>query len=252
MAVLGPPAFIERFHLLFLAQLGARLDKQLYALKGGCNLRFFFKSIRYSEDLDFDVRTIARETLRRNVNQVLSSLAFARILRSASLAITTFSQPKQTDVTQRWKVQLRPGGASVDLPTRIEFSRRGVGKGVAFEPVDGAVLATHHLSPILVSHYGLEAAFAQKIGALLGRRETQARDVFDLYLLAERGARGAMVSEAARQQSARAGESVAGLGFEDFTGQVVAYLEPGYQSYYGTPGAWRSLQTGVLRWIEKL
>jgi hypothetical protein len=51
---------VEQFHLLFLTQLGARFDKKLYALKGGCNLRFFWKSIRYSEGMDLDVREPAR------------------------------------------------------------------------------------------------------------------------------------------------------------------------------------------------
>jgi hypothetical protein len=40
---------IEIFHLLFLRAFGARVDKALFALKGGCNLRFFLKSIRYSK-----------------------------------------------------------------------------------------------------------------------------------------------------------------------------------------------------------
>ena len=31
---------------------GAHVDKSLFALKGGCNLRFFLKSIRYSENID--------------------------------------------------------------------------------------------------------------------------------------------------------------------------------------------------------
>ncbi len=49
--------YVELFHLLFLDQLGRKLDKSFYALKGGCNLRFFMKSIRYSEDVDIDIRT---------------------------------------------------------------------------------------------------------------------------------------------------------------------------------------------------
>jgi predicted nucleotidyltransferase component of viral defense system len=49
---------IEIFHLLFLRAFGARVDKSLFALKGGCNLRFFFKSVRYSEDMDLDIRTM--------------------------------------------------------------------------------------------------------------------------------------------------------------------------------------------------
>ena len=64
---------IEVFHLLFLRHLGTRVDKALYVLKGGCNLRFFFKSIRYSEDMDLDVHTIAPATLAGNVHRILES-----------------------------------------------------------------------------------------------------------------------------------------------------------------------------------
>ncbi len=64
---------VEQFHLLFLNQLGQKLDKRLYALKGGCNLRFYFNSIRYSEDIDIDVQTIAPLTLRNKVNQILNA-----------------------------------------------------------------------------------------------------------------------------------------------------------------------------------
>src|SRR5438034_6483313 len=95
---------VEQFHLLFLVQLGARIDKKLYSLKGGCNLRFFWKSIRYSQDIDFDVHTIDRETLRKNVNRILKDTGFRRILTPHKIEILQFSEPKQTDTTQRWKV----------------------------------------------------------------------------------------------------------------------------------------------------
>lgn len=51
----SPIQVVEQFHLLFLAQLGRRLDKKFCVLKGGCNLRFFHQSVRLSEDLDLDV-----------------------------------------------------------------------------------------------------------------------------------------------------------------------------------------------------
>src|SRR6266446_456622 len=97
MALLGDIQAIERFHLLFLTHLGARIDKKLYSLKGGCNLRFFWKSIRYSQDIDFDVHTIARQTLRKNVNRILENAGFRRILTTHKLEIVQFSEPKQTD-----------------------------------------------------------------------------------------------------------------------------------------------------------
>ena len=62
---------IEIFHLLFLRSFSARVDKALFALKGGCNLRFYHRSVRYSEDMDLDIRTMAVGTLRSNVEAVV-------------------------------------------------------------------------------------------------------------------------------------------------------------------------------------
>lgn len=62
--------------LVFLRALVAKgEDKGLVALKGGCNLRFFFGSTRYSEDMDLDVVVIAKETLRNKVERLLKSPA---------------------------------------------------------------------------------------------------------------------------------------------------------------------------------
>ena len=73
---------IEIFHLHFLRAFGARVDKALFALKGGSNLRFFLKSIRYSEDLDLDIQTMATGTLRNNVNRLLETPGFIEALRA--------------------------------------------------------------------------------------------------------------------------------------------------------------------------
>ena len=51
----------ELFHLEFLRCLSRKIRAEFYALKGGVNLRFFFKSFRYSEDMDIDVHTISVE-----------------------------------------------------------------------------------------------------------------------------------------------------------------------------------------------
>ena len=64
---------VEVFHLLFLAQLGQKLDKKRFALKGGCNLRFFLRSPRYSEDMDLDVQVEPVDTLREKVGGILRS-----------------------------------------------------------------------------------------------------------------------------------------------------------------------------------
>lgn len=243
---------VEHFHLLFLAQLGARLDKKLYALKGGCNLRFFWKSIRYSEDIDFDVHTIARQTLQKNVNQILSAPAFTRILLSASLVMSTVAEAKQTSTTQRWKIHLRRTDSTADLPTKIEFSRRRFDAGTRFEPIDSELVQTYKIRPVIVSHYDLEAAFAQKLAAVIGRGQTQARDIFDLAQLKERGATGSNVDRRERKSLGLAVENAMSVSFDEFTGQVVAYMAPDYQEFYGKRRAWQQLQEKVVKTIEEL
>ncbi|OGD13998.1 MAG: hypothetical protein A2V76_07865 [Candidatus Aminicenantes bacterium RBG_16_63_14] len=64
MTSLNPKQSVEVFHLVLLDQIGRKLDKQTWALKGGCNLRFFFKSPRYSDDMDLDVQGVPVDALR--------------------------------------------------------------------------------------------------------------------------------------------------------------------------------------------
>src|SRR5580700_74568 len=110
-------ANIELFHLLFLRQLEGKLDKKLYALKGGCNLRFFFKSIRYSEDIDFDVAIISKTTLENKINKILESINFKRILENKGIEIAQSNPVKQTGTTQRWKLLLRIKNSTISIPT---------------------------------------------------------------------------------------------------------------------------------------
>jgi predicted nucleotidyltransferase component of viral defense system len=242
---------VERFHLIFLAQLGTRLDKKLYALKGGCNLRFFWKSIRYSEDIDFDVHTMTKQTLQNNVRKIMQGPALNQILRAAKIHVVHISEPKQTPTTQRWKVHLQTESSGIDLPTRIEFSRRKFDRGIVFGPADNELVSAYNLRPVMASHYDVETAFSQKIEALLNRKQTQARDIFDLEFLSERGAIGSAV-RIDRTRLASACEIVMSVAHEQFLGQVVAYLPPEYYDYYRTRKAWDVIRENVVRTLEAL
>jgi len=240
---------IELFHLLFLHAFGARVDRALYVLKGGCNLRFYCRSIRYSEDLDLDVRTLSVATLRNNVERVLAGTALAQLLQTNGLALEGHSAPKQTATTQRWKLSVRRRDAARPIPTKIEFSRRRLDQGAEIAPVDPAVLRRYRLYPVLVQHYGLTPAFAQKVAALAGRSETQARDVFDLKLLLDQGAApGAGLGKLLPA----AIEKAMSVGYDQFAGQVLAYLEPEYQDQYRARRIWESLQDEVVQRLEGL
>jgi len=118
---------VELFHLVILDLLGRKVDKNFYALKGGCNLRFFFKSIRYSQDMDLDVNTaLSKDKLQVIMSRLLESNTIEQILDVKGIKIQEKSSPKQTDTTQRWKFALMVPRSSVPLHTKIEFSRRGM------------------------------------------------------------------------------------------------------------------------------
>ena len=97
---------IELFHLAFLQVLQGRLNQDCYILKGGANLRYFFASVRYSEDIDLDAAGVERFELEEKVDGVLGSAALPVLLRGGGLAVESFRKPKQTETTQRWKVAL--------------------------------------------------------------------------------------------------------------------------------------------------
>jgi predicted nucleotidyltransferase component of viral defense system len=51
----SPLALREGFHVVLLRALAERLQGRDWVLKGGTNLRLYFGSIRFSEDIDLDV-----------------------------------------------------------------------------------------------------------------------------------------------------------------------------------------------------
>ena len=61
----------EVFHFCFLERLLKLSDPSIYILKGGVNLRFFFNSPRYSEDMDIDVLAGSVATLKKNGYKIL-------------------------------------------------------------------------------------------------------------------------------------------------------------------------------------
>ena len=243
---------IEIFHLHFLRSFSARVDKALFALKGGCNLRFYHRSIRYSEDMDLDIRTMAPATLRSNVETVLEAKSFRQALRAQQLELAEFSAPKQTQTTQRWKIQLRLQSLET-IPTKIEFSRRALDEGVALAAVQPELIRTYRLYPVIVQHYGAAAAFAQKISALAQRTQIQARDIFDLKLLVDAGGAATPLRKKQLEQLLpRAIENAMSIGFEEFVGQVVAFLEPEHQADFHDRTSWESLQEQVVDTLRGL
>ena len=246
MKIYSPKAAVELFHLVLLDILGRKMDKNHYALKGGCNLRFFFNSIRYSEDMDIDVSSaLSKEKLQDIINRILESRPFEQILGVKGIRILEKSSPKQTDTTQRWKFAIMIPGSSVSLRTKIEFSRRGMKTGLAFEAIDANLIREYQLTPILTSHYRREDAFVQKVIALATRRQIQARDIFDLHLLLSSGVDPVFIYAKAAKYIDKAKDSVWAVSYDMFLSQVVSFLHPEYQVQYSSPELWDSMVLAV-------
>ncbi len=243
--------YVELFHLLFLDFLGRKVDKRFYALKGGCNLRFYMRSFRYSEDMDLDVEKIPKEKLEDIVTGILKSKPFTEILKAKGMAINKWSTPKQTDTTQRWKIGLQIHSSDILLPTKIEFSRRGMKQHVTFETVDSELIRTYQLTPIMANHYDAQAAYEQKIEALITRSAIQARDVFDLYILLGMGALHSISNKNLKERLDEAISNALSVTFDIFKSQVFSFLHEDYQARYNDEGIWNDMVLNVVQFLEK-
>ncbi len=250
---LTPIQFVEAFHLTLLRVLEAKVDRSWYVVKGGVNLRAWFGSARYSQDMDLDVLRGEVFEWRDRLDGVLAAPALVTQLRALGLRVTRTSKPKQTETTQRWKIEVEARAVGVPLHTKVELSRRGNGDVHALEPVLAEIVRPYGLPAPIAQHYVAAAAIRQKIGALAGRRETQARDVWDLeHLFRTTHADPRPLPEALQSALPAAAERAIDMPFDDFRGQVVPYLAAEDQELFGTADAWRRIQELVVDRLAEL
>jgi len=100
---------------------------------------------------------------------------------------------------------------------------------------------------VIACHYALADAVAQKIAALRGRAQPQARDVFDLHwLLAKKPPLPRLDAETRRE----AIERVFAFDAADFEGQVLQFLEPEERKPFEGAAALERIQLRVAEAIE--
>lgn len=239
---------IEVFHLVFLRSLKTNLDSSLYAIKGGGNLRFFFESIRYSEDIDLDIAIISKETLKKKIDTILLGVPIRQGLSRFGIEIDQISTPKQTDTVQRWKIGIKAKNKVMNIPTKIEFSRRMMESDRKAEPITNSILQDYQIQPLILPHYLYATAVKQKINALIHRAQTQARDVFDLNLLFSKK----MANKFSFSfDIEKAIDCVLGVSFEDYSSQVVTYLIQEYIEYYQNKQVWDDMKIFVMDNLNK-
>jgi len=251
----NPLQLRELFHIEFLRWFARKVKVKYYALKGGTNLRFFFNSFRYSEDMDLDINNIEVNVLKDIVMKILQISSFRDTLKPFGIEEVippniTFA--KQTETTQRFKLHLITSGGE-DLFTKIEFSRRGFKGKPIVQPVLDAILRKYKLPPLLVPHYNIQSAIIQKMEALAARSVIQARDIFDLYILTSQY----KFSEAEKTKISAAKlteayENVFAINFEQFRDTVLSYLSSEDQTEYNSPSLWDEIRLKVSNFIKEL
>lgn len=157
--------------LLSLQDQGAFAD---WAFLGGTALRFLFNLPRYSEDLDFSLAKASDARFERRIARI------ARDLQTESYTVDTSVRADRTVATAfiRFRGLLHEASISphrdATLSVKIEIDTK---------PPEGAGLATtvirrdflHNLQ-----HYDRASLLAGKLHALLARRYTKGRDLYDL------------------------------------------------------------------------
>lgn len=200
--------------------------------------------------MDLDVSDVDAHVLRDRVRAILSSRPFGQTLEARGIGIEHVTEHKQTATVQRWKLGLETAATARPLPTKIEFSRRGPDEGVEFGSIGAALVAEHQLTPFMAAHYGAAAALVQKVGALAGRAEPQARDIFDLHHLLAIGALPDALAALSPRVVEQARNRVTALDFGAFRSQVVAYLPDEEQIRFDASDVWDTMVLEVLEALE--
>ena len=250
----------EAFHLLVLRAVAPPMGLAL-RLKGGVNLRAFYGSDRYSEDMDLDADARMRQRLKRLLPQAIRAVPMRRALLELGIRdVEMGDEPaKDTDTVLRYKMGLIAGG--VRYPTKIEVSYRGEAPAewasLASPPagVTAPYVAAGAAFPT-IGYYARPAALWQKVFALAARTEVQARDVFDLGVLLDprhderhgpvdpEFLRAHLTDEILGEAARRALE----ITTEEFRDQVAAFLAPENRARHS--GAWVATQVAVASFIE--
>ena len=253
-ALYTPLQLREIFHLEFLRWLSKKIRTDFYVLKGGVNLRFFFKNIRYSEDMDLDVQGIGVERLKDIVMNILNSSLFQNNLKIFGIEKVIppdIIKAKQTQTTQRFKIHLITTRGE-DLFTKIEFSRRGFKGEISIEPVPEYILREYKITPVIVPHYDIYSMVIQKIEAIARRNIVQARDIFDLYVLSSQYDESADKRKVKLSKStlAVAQERVFEVSFEEFKDTVISYFSSEDKKIYDSSSLWDEIRLRVSNFIE--
>lgn len=176
----GDQAAIELMQTRVLSAMFRNVVNREVVLKGGFAMKIAAKSERATKDIDLHANDVSMERVQGIVRPAIRELQ-----KSGLLDDFTVSEPKQTDTTQRWKINGRVAGGETPVHLVIEVSRRGtidasLINSVRFEP--DPVFGT---PPTMVETFSPTAIAAAKFDAMASPTRESPRDIFDMSVLLE-------------------------------------------------------------------
>ena len=251
-----PVEIAEGFHLLFLQALATRANPAAWALKGGGNLRFFYASERFSEDIDLDTFDIEPWAFQERVDQTLASDLLKRTLGTLGSRIEYVDPKERSETKSKWVLGLRHLSETEPVYTQIEVSHREYPyrEFAKVESVAEAAVVRYAaaLRRPTVGHYLPRAAVAQKIDALWGRDVRQPRDVFDLDLLFRIAPDGLSRGEVDEAGLRAATTRLFEIGYDEYRAKVLSFIEPDALPLYEPMEVWEGMQMTVAERLEGL
>src|SRR3972149_94979 len=122
--IMRPGEIAESFHLAFLQALATRASLTAWALEGGGNLRFFYGSGRFSEDLALDTFAVSPWVFQDRVDQTLASDLLKRTLGILGSRVDYANPKERSETKSKWVVGLRHPSETEPVYTQIEVSHR--------------------------------------------------------------------------------------------------------------------------------
>ena len=237
----------EFFHLVFLRAFSKHFAGRMYALKGGICLRFFYNSVRFSEDMDFDIsQRIPIDTLSRNINNLLKSPGITSSLISSGVTKIHSKEVKKTNTTQRWKVKLIMSD-NTELSTKVEFSKRQK----EFPWISGVpnreLLQVYQLAPFISQYYSAEELTKQKLYALASSSRTAVRDLFDLHHLFFSCNVKEIKKEIENHILTNASDRISSFKISDFQAEIIPFLPLDLAKYYSDNKNIEQMKNDCLR-----
>ena len=160
----------EYLQLFFLNELYSENKSKKIFFKGGTCLRLIYNSPRFSEDLDFTV-----ELKEKNFIDFITEL-----FRKISKKETIDFKERKTITGKRFLLKANPALFPYESFINLDFSFREK----IFEP-EKSIIKTDY--PVLFTSYvynlSKKEILAEKIRALLTRKITKGRDIYDIWYL---------------------------------------------------------------------